>query len=114
MTLTAPVRRESKEWIGGQGYAMEIIDNPTSRVQWYRADGTPLPNLLPADGYHMRRFRAKGWRLTPYSEEQLEMFKDSNITMIKGEPSGEIPDAGTPEAPLYISDKDRESQEEAR
>jgi len=113
MTLTAPERQDSKAWIQAQGYAMEIIDNPTARVQWYRADGTALPNLLPADGYHMRRFRAKGWRLTPYSEEQLEMFKDSNITMIKGVPSEEIPEVGNEEAPLYISDKDRESQEEA-
>ena len=41
------------------------------------------------------------------------MFKESNITMIKEEPDGKIPTVGTPEAPLYISDKESKRQEEA-
>ena len=62
---TAIERKEASEWLDGQGYSIEIIDRPAQRVQWYRRDGLPLPNLLPADNYHLKLYRAKGWTLRP-------------------------------------------------
>jgi len=35
----------------------------SEKRQWWRADGTPLPNLLPDDDYHRTRFADKGWTL---------------------------------------------------
>ena len=108
MSLTAQERKDNKTWVSGQGYSMEIIDNPTAKVKWYRADGTPLRNLLPADPYHIQRFRRKGWRLTKYSDEQVKEFKDANIEMISGEPQATRKEVvGTPEAPLYVRDQER-------
>ncbi len=48
------------------GIHVDLIANPATKVQWYRADGTPLPNLLPADAYHIRLFeKKKGWSMVP-------------------------------------------------
>ena len=34
-------------------------------AQWYKPDGTPLPNLLPADPHHIEAFERKGLTLMP-------------------------------------------------
>jgi hypothetical protein len=64
----------------GAGFesSMEITRQPKS--QWYKADGTPLPNLLPTDDYHLMVFRAKGWTLTPPQAEALLLAKKKEIT----------------------------------
>ena len=47
------------------GIAWEPTYTPAPTAQWYRADGTALPNLLPADPYHIRRYEARGWTMFP-------------------------------------------------
>tara|TARA_Y100000310_G_scaffold341686_1_gene441659 strand:+ start:4471 stop:4890 length:420 start_codon:yes stop_codon:yes gene_type:complete len=47
------------------GIPTTLIDNTAEKRQWWRPDGSKLPNLLPADAYHTRRFIAKGWGLVP-------------------------------------------------
>jgi len=63
-----------KEWQSTQklkaqakrrGIAMELSYTSAPTAQWYRADGVPLPNLLPADLYHREQYEAKGWSLFP-------------------------------------------------
>lgn len=102
MTLTAPERTETKRWLDQQGYKMDVIDNHTEKVQWYKADGTLLAGLLPSDPYHMKLYRAKGWRLTRYSEEQVEEMHNRDVKLFKGQA---IEPVEEPAAPLYVSDK---------
>ena len=108
MSLTAPERRETKQWLGSQGYAMELIDRPADRVQWYKSDGTPVGGLLPADPYHMQRYRGKGWRLTKYTDEQIEAMKEKDISLFKGELPNE------PESLIYVSDKPKVEKKQRR
>ena len=49
------------------GIAWEPTYTSAPTAQWYRADGTALPNLLPADPYHIRRYEARGWTMFPPS-----------------------------------------------
>lgn len=48
-----------------RGIAAELSMTPAPRAQWYRGDGVPLPNLLPADPYHMSLYHDKGWSMIP-------------------------------------------------
>ena len=53
-----------RQWLQSQGYGIEITRG-RQRVQWYKADGTPLPGLVPASPYHIHLCRSKGWTLRP-------------------------------------------------
>ena len=57
--------QEDKQWIRSQGQDFELIYKQGTKAQWYFPDGRPLPNLLPADPYHIRLYRGKGWILKP-------------------------------------------------
>lgn len=57
--------QEDKQWIRSQGQNFELIYKPGTKAQWYYPDGRALPNLLPADPYHIRLYRGKGWLLKP-------------------------------------------------
>ena len=57
--------QEDKQWIRSQGQDFELIYKQGTKAQWYFPDGRPLPNLLPADPYHIRLYRGKGWLLKP-------------------------------------------------
>ena len=92
MSTTTDIR-ENSAWLKGQGYAVDIIFKPAKRVQWYRADGVALPNLLPCDTYHLRNFRRKGWTLKPPTSNGVKP---------------------TVEAPLYVSDKPTKSKRHRR
>jgi hypothetical protein len=59
---TGPELREERQWLAQQGFSWSFIQNNRDKVTWYKPDGTALPNL-PADPYHMRRYRARGWTL---------------------------------------------------
>lgn len=59
---TGPELREERQWLAQQGYSWSFIQNNRDKATWYKPDGTALPNL-PADPYHMRRYRARGWTL---------------------------------------------------
>ena len=54
--------KEERQWLAQQGYSWSFIQNNRDKATWYKPDGTALPNL-PADPYHMRRYRARGWTL---------------------------------------------------
>ena len=59
---TGPELREERQWLAQQGFSWSFIQNNREKATWYKPDGTPLHNL-PADPYHMRRYRARGWTL---------------------------------------------------
>ena len=61
---TGPELKEERQWLAQQGYSWSFIQNNRDKATWYKPDGTALPNL-PADPYHMRRYRARGWTLIP-------------------------------------------------
>ena len=52
-----------------RGIAMNLLLNPPPKGQWYRKDGTALPNLLPADAWHRSLYQGKGWTLLPPVQE---------------------------------------------
>ncbi len=56
--------REERQWLAQQGFTWSLLQNSREKVTWYKPDGTALHNL-PADPYHMKRYRARGWTLTP-------------------------------------------------
>jgi len=56
--------REERQWLSSQGFTWSFIQNSREKVTWYKPDGTALHNL-PADPYHMKRYRARGWTLIP-------------------------------------------------
>ena len=56
----------------------------SEKRQWYRADGSPLPNLLPDDDYHRSRFQAKGWTLVP-PEHMVSIIETSGLSPIEQE-----------------------------
>ena len=64
MAETTQELSDRNRWLRKQGYNWELIVRNEQRATWYKADGTSLPNL-PADNYHIKRFRAKGWTLIP-------------------------------------------------
>ena len=64
MPETTQEMSSKNSWLRNQGYNWEMIVRNEQRATWYKPDGTVLPNL-PADPYHMHRFRAKGWMLIP-------------------------------------------------
>ena len=61
---TGPELKEERQWLNQQGFSWSFIESNRDKATWYKPDGTPRPNL-PADPYHMRRYRARGWTLVP-------------------------------------------------
>ena len=57
--------KQRKADLARYGISWEPTYTPAPTAQWYRADGTALPNLLPADPYHIRRYEARGWTMFP-------------------------------------------------
>ena len=57
--------KEQQRELDISGIPGNIISNPRPTAQWYRADGYALPNMLPADPYHIRRYTARGWSMIP-------------------------------------------------
>jgi hypothetical protein len=57
--------RQRQRSLNESGVALNLIDTRPAKGQWYKADGTPLPNLLPIDPYHMRRYEKRGFTLIP-------------------------------------------------
>lgn len=61
---TAQEKKTLKQQLSRDG-KMDFFYNPPPRAQYYRPDGTPLPNLLPSDAYGMQRYLKKGFTLSP-------------------------------------------------
>lgn len=55
--------RSIRRSLEAQGIEGNVDVKVSEKRQWYRADGSALPNLLPDDDYHRARFQAKGWTL---------------------------------------------------
>ena len=51
------------------GIATVPFHHPRPMAQWFKADGTPLSNKLPADPYHIRVYEGKGWSLFPRANQ---------------------------------------------
>ena len=51
--------RSIRRSLEAQGIEGNVDVKVSEKRQWYRADGTPLPNLLPDDDYHRSRFQRK-------------------------------------------------------
>lgn len=51
-----------------KGHAVRINVRGVPKAQWYREDGSALPNHLPADAHHRERYQKRGWSLIPPAE----------------------------------------------
>jgi len=62
MSVDMELRRE----LARQGFALGTMKNleQQPKATYYKADGTPLPNL-PADPRSMKRYLARGFTLAP-------------------------------------------------
>lgn len=56
---------ERRRMLAEFGVAFTPIFNPRPCAQWYKGDGTALPNLLPADPHHIRLYEKRGWTMLP-------------------------------------------------
>ena len=56
------------------GYRIETLPNMKTvpRMTFYNKEGVKLDNL-PADAYHMRRYLARGFTITPPEQPQSEV-----------------------------------------
>lgn len=59
------LRDQERQILRRTGSVVQLISNPAPKAQWWRADGTPLPNELPADAYHTKRYLDRGWKMYP-------------------------------------------------
>ena len=62
------VRKELEQQLARKGIAMELINTPAPRAQWWKPMGNgwvKMPNLLPADAYHTQLYMGKGMPLIP-------------------------------------------------
>jgi len=62
------VRKDLEQQLARKGIAMELINTPAPRAQWWKPVGNgwvKMPNLLPADAYHTQLYMAKGMTLIP-------------------------------------------------
>ena len=57
--------RDPKQWLDEQGYSMDLVERRGRRLQWLKPDGSPIPNLFPADSDSVLRHMRKGWRIRP-------------------------------------------------
>jgi len=75
---TASEKQELREQLKRDG-KMEFFYNPPPKAQYWRSDGTPLPNLLPSDAYGMQRYLKKGFTLTPpeHPTPSVEPYPDT-------------------------------------
>lgn len=78
MTSAADLKllKERTRTLQKGGIPVELIDNPRTRVQWYKPDGTPLPNLLPGDAHHVRLWEKQGWRIGPFLTQTVSLPAD--------------------------------------
>ena len=69
--------KDRERQLRARGIVAELEIIPGPKRQWYRADGAPMPNLLPADPYHIRAYEKKGWTLIPGAgnEKTVEDWK---------------------------------------
>lgn len=79
MALTATERTDLRGWVGRQGLKVEIVDERAPKAEWWRASDGKYLGVLPADSYHMKLYRAKGFVLVDpeikYEPEQPAAFK---------------------------------------
>ena len=59
------LRDQERQILKRTGSVVQLISKTAPKAQWWRADGTPLPNELPADPYHTRRYLDRGWKMYP-------------------------------------------------
>ena len=64
MPVSNPTLERNRK-IRREGFDSEKILRQMPARQWWRADGTPLPKLLPVDSYHFDIYTGKGWTLRP-------------------------------------------------
>jgi len=57
------LKSEERKMFKATGIPVNLIRNASPKAQWYKGDGTPLPNLLPADAYHIVRYQRRGWSM---------------------------------------------------
>jgi len=76
--------RSIRRSLEAQGIEGNVDVKVSEKRQWYRADGSPLPNLLPDDDYHRSRFQAKGWTLVP-PEHMVSIIDTPGLSPIEQE-----------------------------
>lgn len=94
--------QEGRELRQSQSEGRMVLDFDLNQpVQWYRSDGTPLPQLLPADEYHRQLYMSKGWSLSPPKGEvavkagpsliEQELARNQQLTEEKAKGQGLSP-----------------------
>jgi hypothetical protein len=58
-------RKRIEQDLKRRGISVRLTTEDAPKAQWYKVDGTPLPNLLPADDHHRKRFMGRGWSMIP-------------------------------------------------
>ena len=76
--------RALKRSLDAYGLEGSLDIKVSEKRQWYRADGSPLPNLLPEDDSHRSRFQAKGWTLVP-PEHMVSIIETPGLSPIEQE-----------------------------
>lgn len=69
--------------LSSMGDKVHINLSLNDKRQWYRADGTPLPHLLPVDDYNRAVFEANGWSLIPPAGAPV--IKEKTLSPIEAE-----------------------------
>jgi hypothetical protein len=59
------LRDQERQILKRTGSVVQLISKTAPKAQWWKADGTPLPNELPADPYHTRKYLDRGWKMYP-------------------------------------------------
>lgn len=58
------LKDEEQKIFKSTGVQVGLIRNKQPWAQWWKEDGTPLPNKLPADAYHVTKYLNRGWSMT--------------------------------------------------
>jgi hypothetical protein len=63
--------KKTEQDLEARGYHLKLNVSTPAKAQWYRQDGTPLPNLLPSDPHHRDKYYSRGWSLLPIKDEDI-------------------------------------------
>lgn len=91
---------------------LEFFYTPPPRAQYYRPNGTPLPNLLPGDPYSMQRYLAKGFTLSPRPDAVASpepAYPDTVVPYVPGQASMDRIDAIATMKQVRIQDLSNEA-----
>jgi hypothetical protein len=97
---TSTERKQAKQMMAEarkRGVLLNLVVDRVPKLQWYKADGTPLANLLPADQYHQTLFGKRGMTLyppeNPAPSEPVALIGVQGADMLKAGTQGGVQQA---------------------